>query len=121
MSNCMLHKLPTLLVFFVSTNFVGNPMLHKLPRQLNLQLTAALLWAGSLLDELPVSSCSATRMTVANCLQVRLLMNCNPDAKHMVFQTRDLSAALVALMNLIFAYGASAAAPVSPTTAWHAK
>ena len=33
------------------------------------------------------------------------MMNRSPDAKHEVFQTRDLSAALVALMNLIFAYG----------------
>jgi hypothetical protein len=37
--------------------------------------------------------------------QVRLLTGRNLDAKHVVFQTRDLSAALVALMNLIFAYG----------------
>ena len=49
--------------------------------------------------------CVPGGLTVANWLQVRLLMNRDPDAKHEVFQTRDLSAALVALMNLIFAYG----------------
>lgn len=49
----------------------------------------------------PIKLCHA----VAHFLQVRLLMSRNPDAKHVVVQTRDLSAALVALMNLIFAYG----------------
>lgn len=46
-------------------------------------------------------------------LQVRLLMNRDPDAKHVMFQTRDLSAALVALMNLIFAYGESSVHPLA--------
>ena len=45
-------------------------------------------------------------------LQVRLVVNRNPDAKHVVFQTRNLSAALVALMNLIFAYGAALSLPL---------
>lgn len=46
-------------------------------------------------------------------MQVRLLMDRDPNAKHEVFQTRDVSAALVALMNLVFAYGMQVADAMS--------